>query len=477
LKLILDGTGDDTYEVKGEEVVFPGVLGMLNQKYRETSSEYVRKELETYMRSMICPDCNGGRLRPEVLLFTIAGQSIADVVTRPIEDVTEFFDELLKVTNGNKKKLGLTETERMVVERVAKEVRERVEHLIHVGLGYLTLDRAAMTLSGGESQRVRLATQLGSGLSGVVYVLDEPSIGLHPRDNEQLIATIKGLRDLGNSVIVVEHDEEMMRQADYIFDIGPGAGAYGGQVVAHGTPKELMKNKDSLTGQYLNGKITMKRPKSIRKGNGKKLSIIGANQHNLQNVTVDIPLGKMVCVTGVSGSGKSTLILDILGKALSKHFFRAKAFAGEHKEIKGLKNIDKVVTVDQSPIGRTPRSNPATYTGVFTAIRDLFTETPEAKMRGYDAGKFSFNVKGGGRCETCTGDGQIRIEMQFMPDVYADCPDCGGTRYQLETLEVHYRNMNIADVLDMTIDEGRRFFADKSAIYEKIFHDNSTTGN
>lgn len=466
--IVLYGAGDDAYELDGKEVTFPGVLGMLDEKYRDTSSDYVRKELESYMRTMTCPACEGGRLRPEILLFTIAGQSIANVVSRPIEDVPTFFDDLLQVTNGKKRDLGLSETETLIIERVAKEVRERVQHLINVGLGYLTLDRSAMSLSGGESQRVRLATQLGSGLSGVIYVLDEPSIGLHPRDNEHLIETIKSLRDMDNSVLVVEHDADMILEADYVFDIGPGAGEYGGQIVSEGTPKELMKDGDSLTGQYLSGKKSIKIPKKSRKGNGKKLTIVGAKEHNLKNVTVDVPLGKLVCVTGVSGSGKSTLILDILGKSLSKHFYRAKAYPGEHKEIKGLKNIDKVVTVDQSPIGRTPRSNPATYTGVFTAIRDLFTEVPEAKMRGYDAGKFSFNVKGGGRCETCSGDGQIRIEMQFMPDVYVDCPDCHGHRYVQEVLEVHYRNKNIADVLEMTIDEARRFFADRSNIYEKL---------
>ncbi|MFH1766884.1 MAG: excinuclease ABC subunit UvrA [Patescibacteria group bacterium] len=466
--LLFYGTGDDLYTLHGEEVKFPGILGMLDQKYRETNSEYVRKELETYMRTMICPACEGMRLRPEVLLFTIASQSIADVVSRPIEDVPKFFDDLLMVTNGEKKALGLSEAERMVVERVAKEVAERVEHLIHVGLGYLTLDRSAMTLSGGESQRVRLATQLGSALSGVIYVLDEPSIGLHPRDNEHLIETIKHLRDLGNSVLVVEHDADMIRAADYVFDIGPGAGAYGGQIVAEGTPKDLLKNPDSITGQYLSGQKKIKIPTKTRKGNSKKITIVGAQEHNLKNVSIDIPLGQFVCVTGVSGSGKSTLILDILGKALAKHFYRAKAFPGEHKAIKGLGNIDKVVTVDQSPIGRTPRSNPATYTGVFTAIRDLFTEVSESKLRGYDAGKFSFNVKGGGRCENCAGDGQIRIEMQFMPDVYTDCPECGGTRYNTDVLEIHYRNKNISDVLNMTIDEARRFFADKSAIYDKL---------
>ncbi|MFH1712420.1 MAG: excinuclease ABC subunit UvrA, partial [Patescibacteria group bacterium] len=341
-EIILHGTGDETYLFDGEEVTFPGVLGMLDQKYRETSSEYVRKELETYMRKMTCPDCLGKRLRPEVLLFTIANQSIADVVTRPIEGVPAFFEDLLKVTNGNgSKSIHLSEVERLVVERVAKEVRERVEHLIHVGLGYITLDRSAMSLSGGESQRVRLATQLGSKLSGVIYVLDEPSIGLHPRDNKHLINTIKKLRELGNTVIVVEHDAEMILAADYVFDVGPGAGEYGGQIIAEGTSAELQQNDDSLTGQYLAGKKKIKIPKKVRPGSGKSISIVGASEHNLQNVDVDIPLGQLVCVTGVSGSGKSTLILEILGKALSKYFYRAKAFAGEHKEIKGIKNIDK----------------------------------------------------------------------------------------------------------------------------------------
>lgn len=460
-EILMQGTGK-TYKVSGEEIEFHGVLGLLDEKYRETSSEYVRKELETYMRKMLCPACEGGRVRKEVLMFTIGGHSIVDVVSRPIEDVPEFFAALLKA------KENADALRKQVIERVGKEVQERVHHLIDVGLGYLTLDRSAISLSGGESQRVRLATQLGSQLSGVIYVLDEPSIGLHPRDNKKLIDTIKGLRDLGNSVIVVEHDDEMMREADLIFDIGPGAGSYGGQIVAQGTLKELMKDENSLTGQYLSGKKKIKVPKQVRKGNGKKITIVDAEEHNLQKVTVDIPLGKMVCVTGVSGSGKSTLILDILGKALSKHFYRSKAFPGKHKQVKGLKNIDKVVTVDQSPIGRTPRSNPATYTGVFTAIRDLFTDVPEAKMRGFDAGKFSFNVKGGGRCETCKGDGQIRIEMQFMPDVYAPCNECHGTRYAPDALEIHYRHKNIADVLDMTVDEARRFFADRSNIYEKL---------
>ncbi len=468
MDLVLYGSGDDEYKIGSQTIRFCGIIGMLEQKYKETTSEYVRKELETYMRSMVCPLCKGKRLRQEVLLFTINGQSIADVVSRPIEDVPKFFDDVLKEAKKLNGKSELSGVHAMVVERIAKEVRERVINLIDVGLGYLTLDRGAMTLSGGESQRVRLATQLGSALSGVIYVLDEPSIGLHPRDNAQLIETIKHLRDLGNTVLVVEHDAEMIKSADYVFDVGPGAGEYGGQIVSQGTPAQIMKDKGSLTGEYLSNKKSIKVQKNFRKGNGKKITITGAKQNNLKNVSVDLPLGKMICVTGVSGSGKSTLILDILGRSLAKHFYRAKAYPGEHKTIKGIKNIDKVVTVDQSPIGRTPRSNPATYTGVFTGIRDLFTEVSEAKLRGYDAGKFSFNVKGGGRCEACSGDGQIRIEMQFMPDVYATCPECHGNRYIQEVLDVHYRQKNIADVLNMTIDEARRFFADKSNIYEKL---------
>lgn len=467
-KMLLEGTGEKTYSIGGEEVMFPGILGMLDRKYRETNSDYVRKELETYMRTMTCPSCEGKRLREEVLLFTIGGQSIAEVVRRPIRDVPAFFEEILLSKSAQQKTASLAAAERIVVERIAKEVKSRVEHLIHVGLGYLTLDRSAMSLSGGESQRVRLATQLGSALSGVIYVLDEPSIGLHPRDNAQLIATIKALRDLGNTVLVVEHDEEMIRAADYIFDVGPGAGAYGGQIVAEGTLTQIMKNKDSLTGQYLAGTKGIVAPKKFRTGSGKAISIVGAAEHNLRDLTVDVPLGKLVCVTGVSGSGKSTLILDILGRALAKHFYRAKAYPGAHKTIKGLEHIDKVVAVDQSPIGRTPRSNPATYTGVFTAIRDLFAETPEAALRSYDSGKFSFNVKGGGRCEDCSGDGQIRIEMQFMPDVYADCPVCKGSRYHPDVLEIHYHGKNISEVLQMTVDEARRFFADRPGIAEKL---------
>ena len=461
LHLVLEGTDEAPYNVDGQEVIFPGVLKQLEMKYRETDSEYVHKELESYMRTLTCPSCGGRRLRPEVLAITIAGRSIADVVSVSIDALAAFFAGLVASD-------ALTKEQRLIVERVMQEAKTRVGHLLDVGLGYLTLDRAAMTLSGGESQRVRLATQLSSKLSGVIYILDEPSIGLHPRDNDQLIETVKRLRDGGNSVLVVEHDKAMIEAADHVIDIGPGAGIYGGELVAQGTPAEIKKQKDSLTGQYLSGKKEVSLPKKLRKGNGKNLTILGATAFNLKNIDVQIPLGKLVCVTGVSGSGKSTLILDILGKALAKHFYRAKAYPGAHKAIKGLDYIDKVVAVDQSPIGRTPRSNPATYTGVFTTIRDLYTDTPEAKMRAFDAGKFSFNVKGGGRCEPCAGEGQRRIEMQFLPDVYVDCPECHGKRYNAEALEIHYKGKNIADVLEMTVEEARRFFADQPAIYEKL---------
>lgn len=480
LDLALYGTGDETYTFDGQEVMYPGVLAQLEQKYRETDSEYVRGELEGYMRRTLCPSCDGKRLQKAVLAVTIEGKSIADVVNMPVEEVGAFFASVVtpviarsSAKGGTTKQSqlianGLTSDEQLVVGRVAKEVNTRLGQLIEVGLGYLTLDRSAMTLSGGESQRVRLATQLGTQLSGVIYILDEPSIGLHPRDNDRLITTIKQLRDNGNSVLVVEHDAAMILEADYVFDVGPGAGEYGGEIIAEGTAAQIKKKKESLTGQYLSGKKTIPLPKKYRKGSGKKMSILGASAFNLQNVDVDIPLGKLVCVTGVSGSGKSTLILDILGKALSRKFYRAKVYPGEHKAIKGIENIDKVVAVDQSPIGRTPRSNPATYTGVFTAIRDLFTAVPEAKLRNFDAGKFSFNVKGGGRCEVCSGDGMRRIEMQFMPDVYVECTECHGTRYNPEVLEVHYKQKNIADVLSMTVEEARRFFADQSAIFDKL---------
>lgn len=478
MEIVLNGTGEETYSFDGTDVTFPGILAQLEAKYKETDSDYVRHELETYMRTLICPACTGKRLRPEVLAITIADKSISDITGMCIEDAHTFFSTFMtppakgkvkKAAKGDRPSDGsMSAAEALVAERVAKEIVARMGHLLDVGLGYLTMDRSAMTLSGGEAQRVRLASQLGAALSGVIYILDEPSIGLHSRDNDQLIETIKKLRDLGNSVLVVEHDEAMMDAADYVFDVGPGAGEYGGEIVAEGTPAQIRKNPESLTGQYLSGKKSIPVPKAYRKGNGKKITIQGATAFNLKNVTADIPLGKFVAVTGVSGSGKSTLILDILGKALSKHFYRAKEYPGEHKGIKGLEHIDKVVAVDQSPIGRTPRSNPATYTGVFTAIRDLFTQVPEAKLKNFDAGKFSFNVKGGGRCEPCAGEGMRRIEMQFLPDVYVECPECRGTRYHHDVLEVHYKGKNIADTLNMTVEEARRFFADQPAVFDKL---------
>ncbi|MFH1253313.1 MAG: excinuclease ABC subunit UvrA [Candidatus Uhrbacteria bacterium] len=472
MKQIFEGTGEETYDLDGQTVTFPGVLALLEKKYKETDSDYVRHELESYMRTMICPACRGQRLKAEALAVKVLSFSIADFVNKPLDELADFFRPYLpgKHLRSEKDKCccGLNHVEQEVMERVAKEVGGRIKNLLDVGLGYLTLDRSAMTLSGGESQRVRLATQLGSGLTGVIYILDEPSIGLHPRDNQKLIETLKKLRDLGNSVIVVEHDAAMMNQADWIIDVGPGAGAYGGEIIAQGTVKQLAKNKESLTGQYLSGQRSIPVPKKIRKGSGKKLTVVGARGFNLQNVTVDFPLGTLTCVTGVSGSGKSTLILETLAKALEHHFYRAKDLPAEHDKILGLENIDKIVAIDQSPIGRTPRSNPATYTGLFTGVRDLFTEVSEAKLRRFDAGHFSFNVKGGGRCEACGGDGVQRIEMQFMPDVYAECPECHGRRYNAEVLEIHYKGKNIADVLDMTVEEAWRFFSDQSTIADKL---------
>lgn len=482
LKVLFEGTGDRLYPVDQKQQPFQGLVSLLEEKYKDTDSDYVHKEIEAYMRVLTCPDCNGKRLRPEALAVTVAGKSLADVVSVPLDEVTSFFAGLgagpvkakpsrtmqrVKVTQAEDV-AGFTDTERIVADQISQEIIGRIKNLLDVGLSYLTLDRAAMSLSGGEAQRVRLAAQLGSELSGVIYILDEPSIGLHQRDNDRLIATIKRLRDLGNTVIVVEHDQAVMEAADYIVDIGPGAGEYGGEIIGAGTLAELKKQKDSTTGPYLSGKKFIETPATRRKGSGKSITIKGAEAFNLKNIDVSIPLGRFVCVAGVSGSGKSTLILDILGRSLSSHFYGAKDPIGAHKSIEGIDNIDKVVSVDQSPIGRTPRSNPATYTGVFTAIRDLFTEIPEAKARGFDAGKFSFNVKGGGRCEACSGDGSIQISMQFLPDVYVDCTECRGKRYNAEALEIQWRGKTIADVLDMTIEEARRFFTDQPAIYEKL---------
>ena len=476
--IVLYGTGEEMYDVDNQKYAFEGVVANLEKRYKETDSDYVRKEIEEYMNVITCPACKGKRLRAEVLGVQFGGKTIADTVGMPIDELSAFFETLSAAAakkNGAKNGAAKKGTESIFTEREAKiagqalrEVVIRLKNLVSVGLGYLTLDRAAMTLSGGEIQRVRLATQLGTDLSGVIYILDEPSIGLHPRDNDKLIVALKKLRDAGNSVIVVEHDEATIDAADYVIDMGPGAGAYGGHIIAAGTPAQIRANKESLTGRYMTGKESIPVPKKFRKGSGKAIRVIGASEFNLKNVDVKIPLGMLVCVTGVSGSGKSTMVIDILGKALAKKFYRAKDPAGAHKEIKGMNEIDKVITIDQSPIGRTPRSNPATYTGVFTSIRDLFTEVPEAKMKGYDAGKFSFNVKGGGRCEACAGEGLVRIEMQFLPDVYVDCTECHGKRYNAEALEIHYKDKTIADVLSMTVEEAVGFFQDQPLINEKL---------
>jgi len=455
---ILTGTGSTTYDVAGQSFVYEGVVPFLEKRYQESDSDFMRGEIESYMRSMICPSCQGQRLRPEALSVKIGGSSIAGVTGLTIDDTEVFFKGLEK---------SFDKKERQIASQIIREVLVRLAYLRGVGLDYLTLDRSSQTLSGGEAQRIRLATQMGSGLSGVIYILDEPSIGLHQRDADKLIATLKELRDLDNTVIVVEHDEMIIRQADEIIDVGPGAGTYGGQIIAQGTLKDILKNKKSLTGQYLSGSKKIHAPDDYREGSGKQLTIVDATAFNLQHLTVNIPLGKFVCLTGVSGSGKSTIMTEILAKALAHHFYRAKDLPAAHKEIKGLDHIDKVISIDQSPIGRTPRSNPATYTGVFTYIRDLFTQTPEAKIRGFDAGKFSFNVKGG-RCEACSGDGLVRIEMQFLSDIYVTCDECHGKRYTQETLEIHYRNKNIADVLAMTVEEAKTFFSDKPIINEKL---------
>jgi len=411
--------------------------------------------------------CEGKRLKKESLSVKFEGFNIAELSEMYIEDAVVFFKNLLK-KNGLPKK--------NVVEPIVKEILARLENLSRVGLDYLNLTRSMNTVSGGEATRVRLATQLSSGLTGVVYILDEPSIGLHARDNQKLIDTLKYLRDLGNTVIVVEHDAAIMKEADYLIDVGPGAGVYGGQIIAAGTLPEIKKAKNSLTADYLFGRASvsddfedeLRKKKENKKGAEKKISIIGAQGFNLKKINVDIPLSKLICVTGVSGSGKSTLIIDTLGKYLSKYFYRAKDEPGKYKEVKGVNNIDKVIAIDQSPIGRTPRSNPATYTGVFTLIRDLYASLPESRMRRYDAGKFSFNVKGGGRCETCAGEGYIRIPMQFLADVFVICNDCNGSRYNQEALEIHYKGKNIAEVLKMTVEEAYKFFSDQRQIADKL---------
>ncbi len=457
LDIVLYGTGEKKYDVavgrhsnsafKGEySMSFEGVIPNLERRYMETDSDYIRKKIEKYMQILECPNCHGKRLRPEVLAVKLDNKSIMDVTALSIQKADDFFQNL-----------ELTEMEKQIAKPILKEIRNRIQFMEDVGLSYLTLDRAANTLSGGEAQRIRLATQIGSKLSGVIYVLDEPSIGLHQNDNAKLIKTLMRLRDLGNTVIVVEHDVDTMLASDHLLDIGPGAGHEGGKIIAQGTPEEVMKNANSVTGQYLSGKKNITVPKKRRKGNGKHLEIIGAKHHNLKNVSVKLPLGTFIGITGVSGSGKSTLINDILVKQVEKVVNRTKNQVGKHEKVSGIENIDKIINIDQSPIGRTPRSNPATYTGVFTDIREMFAATPEAKLRGYKTGRFSFNVKGG-RCETCRGDGIKKIEMHFLPDIYVPCEVCKGKRYNAEALEVTYRGKNISDVLNMTVAEALEFF-------------------
>jgi len=476
LEYVLYGTGEQEYEMGMKKVKFEGVIPGLEAKYKETDSDYIRKEIEKYMRSHVCIVCNGKRLRPESLAVTVAGLSIDRYSDLSVKELKGVFDEMAQTVTpdggkGGKKlahiKETLTDREYTIVKQLLTEIIRRIHFLENVGLNYLSLSRSSVTLSGGEAQRLRLATQLGSSLSEVIYVLDEPSIGLHAVDNAKLIDTLLTLRNKGNSVIVVEHDKETIMAADYVLDLGPGAGVYGGKLVAVGTPQEIIANKHSLTGDYLAGRKSIEVLKKTERTGDKKLTIKNAVANNLQNITVDIPLGRLVCVSGVSGSGKSTLISDILSKALTRRFYRSKDLPAAHKEIVGVEHLDKVITIDQTPIGRTPRSNPATYTGVFTYIRDLFTQVPEAKIKGFDAGHFSFNVRGG-RCEACGGDGYVKYEMQFLSDVYVQCAECKGKRYNKETLEVHYRGKNIADVLEMTVAEAKEFFHDIPIIHEKL---------
>ena len=453
--IILYGTKGELLELhydqpRGKGVLkqaFEGICNNIERRYKETQSDASRRELEELMSECPCPDCKGRRLRKESLAVTVGEKNIYEFTTLSVEDALVWLDGLT-----------LTEQQLLIADRILKEIRSRLGFLKSVGLGYLTLSRSAGTLSGGESQRIRLATQIGSSLMGVLYILDEPSIGLHQRDNDKLLATLQNLRDLGNSLIVVEHDEDTMRAADYLIDIGPGAGVHGGRVVAAGTPAEVMANPDSLTGQYLSGKKKIEVPAARRAGNGKILKVVGASENNLRHIDVEFPLGTFTVVTGVSGSGKSSLVNEVLFKRLGAELMRMKVRPGKCDRIEGIEQLDKVVNIDQSPIGRTPRSNPATYTGLFNDIRDLFASTQEAKSRGYGQGRFSFNVRGG-RCEACSGDGLLKIEMHFLPDIFVPCEVCKGKRYIRETLEVRYKGKNIADVLDMTVDEGVEFFS------------------
>ena len=447
----------ETHSGKAEyETEFEGIVNNLERRFRETSSTWMREELTTWMSSVDCPDCHGARLKPESLAVTVGGKNIYEICQLSVVKLLEFFEQLT-----------LSEREQAIAHMILKEIRERLSFLKNVGLDYLTLSRSSGTLSGGESQRIRLATQIGSSLMGVLYVLDEPSIGLHQRDNDKLIAALKRLRDLGNTLIVVEHDEDTMRAADYIVDIGPGAGIHGGNIVVSGPCEVIEACEDSITGQYLSGRKKIPVPAQRRKGNGNWLEVLGAAENNLQNVNVKFPLGTFCAVTGVSGSGKSSLINEILYKGLARELNGAKARPGKYKEIKGMEYLDKVIEIDQSPIGRTPRSNPATYTGVFTDIRSIFAETPEAKKRGYGPGRFSFNVKGG-RCESCEGAGILQIEMHFLPDIFVPCEVCKGRRYNRETLEVKYKDKSIHDVLEMTVEDALTFFEHLPKIRRKI---------
>jgi len=467
IDIIMNGTGDEQYILKYRTssgriaeypVTYEGVTKNLQRRYKETDSDLARKDIEKFMREKVCDQCNGKRLKKEVLGIRVGDRSIDMVVEDGVSELIKFFDKLPSSLDAKKKEIS---------KNIVKEISARLQFLQDVGLGYITINRSAHTLSGGEAQRIRLATQIGSGLTGVLYILDEPTIGLHQRDTGKLIKTLEDLRNLDNTLIVVEHDEQVMMASDYLIDIGPGAGEHGGKVVSQGTPDQVKKDKNSLTGKYLSGKAEIETPNKRRKGNGKKLEIIKAEENNLKNIDVKIPLGMFVCVTGVSGSGKSSLINDILAKRLSVEYHNSMQEPGKCKEIKGIENLDKIINIDQSAIGRSPRSNPATYTGLFTVVRDLFASTKEAKARGYSEGRFSFNVKGG-RCEACKGDGVNKIEMHFLPDVYVTCDVCHGKRYTQEVLDIYYKDKNIADVLDMTIEDALKFFENIPQLKTKL---------